>query len=131
MSPTAWTRSSARSARPWKGRSLGQVNITIRGRQYQIACDDGQEAHLARLGRYLDQKAEQLHAAAGSVSDALLLVMVGLVVADELTDTVAELDGLKSTAGNAGRVAAESAAAASINTLAERIERIAARLEGS
>ena len=34
---------------------MGQVSITIRGRQYQIACDDGQEAHVARLGRYLDQ----------------------------------------------------------------------------
>ncbi len=110
---------------------MGQVNITIRGRQYQIACDDGQEAHLARLGRYLDQRAEQLHASAGSVSDALLLVMVGLVVADELTDTVAELDGLKASAENAGRAAAENAAAAAINKLAERIERIAARLEGT
>jgi cell division protein ZapA len=109
---------------------VGQVSINIRGRHYQIACDDGQEAHLARLGRFLDQKAEQLHAAAGSVSDALLLVMVALVVADELTDTVAELEGLKSSVGNAGRVAAENAAAASINGLAERIERIAARLEG-
>ncbi|MGE4061776.1 MAG: cell division protein ZapA [Rhodospirillaceae bacterium] len=108
---------------------MGQVSISIRGRQYQIACDDGQEAHLARLGRFLDQKAEQLHAAAGSVSDALLLVMVGLVVADELTDTVAELEGLKSSSGNAGRLAAESAAASAINSLAERIEHIAARLE--
>lgn len=106
---------------------MAQVSITIRGRQYQIACDDGQEAHLARLGRYLDQRAEQLHA--GSVSDALLLVMVALVVADELTDTLAELDGMKSTAGNAGRVAAETATVAAINTLSERIERIAARLE--
>lgn len=108
---------------------MGQVSITIRGRQYQIACDDGQEAHLARLGRYLDQRAEQL-TAAGSVSDALLLVMVGLVVADELTDTVAELDALKATSGAAGRMASDGAAAAAINSLAERIETIAARLEG-
>lgn len=108
---------------------MGQVNINIRGRQYQIACDDGQEAHLARLGRFLDQRAEQLHAAAGSVSDALLLVMTSLVVADELTDAISELDALKATAGNAARVAAETAAAAAINTLAERIERIAAGLE--
>ena len=110
---------------------MAQVSITIRGRQYQIACDDGQEAHLARLGRYLDQRAEQLHTAAGSVSDALLLVMVGLVVADELTDTVAELDALKANSGNASRVAAENAVAGAINSLAERIERIAARLEGT
>lgn len=115
---------------------MGQVSITIRGRQYQIACDDGQEAHLARLGRYLDQRAEQLNAVAGSVSDALLLVMVGLVVSDELTDTVAELEALKSPAAEAERAAAEAARAAgesamvgAINSLAQRIEAIAARLE--
>lgn len=110
---------------------MGQVNISIRGRQYQIACDDGQEAHLARLGRFLDQRAEQLHAAAGSVSDALLLVMTSLVVADELTDAISELEALKANAGNAARVAAETATAAAINTLAERIERIAAGLEAT
>jgi len=117
---------------------MGQVSITIRGRQYQIACDDGQEAHLARLGRYLDQRAEQLQAAAGSVSDALLLVMVGLLVADELTDTVTELDSLKKSgnqAAQAERAALQSAAdvraAAAINRLAERIEHIAASLERS
>lgn len=106
---------------------MGQVSITIRGRQYQIACDDGQEAHLARLGRYLDQRAEQLHMGAGSVSDALLLVMVGLVVADELADTTAELETLKA----AGAKAADTAAAAAIDGLAGRIEDIAARLERS
>ncbi|MGE3333311.1 MAG: cell division protein ZapA [Rhodospirillaceae bacterium] len=108
---------------------MGQVSITIRGRQYQIACDDGQEAHLARLGRFLDQRAEQLHGSLGSVSDALLLVMTGLVVADELTDTIAELEAVKSASGNASRMASETAITASINTLAERIERIAAGLE--
>ena len=110
---------------------MGQVSITIRGRQYQIACDDGQEAHLARLGRFLDQRAEQLHGAAGSVSDALLLVMTGLVVADELTDTIAELEAPKSASGNASRMASETAITTAINSLAERIERIAARLEGT
>jgi cell division protein ZapA len=109
---------------------MGQVSITIRGRQYQIACDDGQEAHLARLGRYLDQRAEQLASTAGSASDALLLVMVGLVVADELTDTVAELENLNAS-GSLARAGAESETAMAVNTLADKIERIAARLEGS
>jgi cell division protein ZapA len=96
-------RSSARSVPCWKieGAPVGQVSITIRGRPYQIACDEGQEAHLARLGRFLDQRAEQLNLATGSISDAMLLVMVGLVVADELTDTVSELETLKSSTANA------------------------------
>ena len=113
---------------------MGQVSITIRGRQYQIACDDGQEAHLARLGRYLDQKADQIAASAGSVGDALLLVMVSLTVADELADTTAELEASGAAAAvkaAAAREAVEKEAATAINGLAERIERIAAGLAGT
>jgi cell division protein ZapA len=117
---------------------LGQVSITIRGRQYQIACDDGQEAHLARLGRYLDQKAEQVVASVGpgAIADALMLVMVSLTVADELADTSAELEALQGGGGAAAQVAkareeAEIEAAQAINAVSERIERIAASLEGT
>jgi cell division protein ZapA len=110
---------------------MGQVSITIRGRTYQIACDDGQEAHLARLGRYLDQRAEQLAATGGGINDALLLVMVGLVVADELSDALAELESLRGTGALTARAAAEAETVAAIDGMAERIERIAARLAGS
>jgi cell division protein ZapA len=115
---------------------VGQVSINIRGRQYQIACDDGQEAHLARLGRYLDQRAEQAAPPAGSVSESLLLVMVALLVADELADTTAEIDALKNVADNAGQLqnardTAERDVVKALDGVAERIERIAARLEGS
>ncbi|MGZ6176306.1 MAG: cell division protein ZapA [Candidatus Binataceae bacterium] len=109
---------------------MGQVSITIRGRAYQIACDDGQEAHLARLGRYLDQRAEQL-ASGGGINDALLLVMVGLVVADELSDALAELESLRGAGALTARAAAEAETVATIDAIAGRIERIAARLTGA
>jgi cell division protein ZapA len=110
---------------------LGQVTISIRGRSYQIACDDGQEAHLARLGRYLDQRAEQLAASGSSAGDALMLVMVGLVVADELSDTVAELESLRGAGAATARAAAENETVTAIDNIAARIERIAAGLAGS
>jgi len=113
---------------------VGQVTINIRGRQYQIACDDGQEAHLARLGRYLDQRAEQVAKSTGAVNDALLLVMVSLMVADELADMSAEMES--NSAANVAKVKAardeaEKAAASAIEGVADRIERIAATLEGT
>jgi cell division protein ZapA len=110
---------------------LGQVSITIRGRAYQIACDDGQEAHLARLGRYLDQRADQLAAAGGSINDSLLLVMTALVVADELSDTMGELESLRGEGAQNARTEAENEAVTVIDQLATRIERIAARLSGT
>ena len=112
---------------------MGQVSISIRGRQYQIACDDGQEAHLARLGRYLDQRAEQVAKSAGSVNDALLLVLVSLMITDELADMSAQMDSLNATGAAAAeqrtqREETEKEAVEAINGLAARIERIAVTL---
>ncbi len=107
---------------------MGQVSITIRGRQYQIACDDGQEAHLARLGRYLDEQTQGLAATTGAVNDTMMMVMVALTVADELTDANAKLEAHSST----GRVAQDKidiGTAALLNGLAKRIEDIATALE--
>ena len=107
---------------------MAQVAITIRGRQYQIACDDGQEAHLARLGRYLDERAADLIAATGSISEPLLLVMVGLVVADELADAAAEIEALSAETRSA---ASDAGLAAAIDTVTARVEEVAARLEAT
>ena len=111
---------------------MGQVAITIRGRNYSIACDDGQEAHLARLGRYLDQRAEELAASTeSSVGDSLLLVMVALVVADELTDTVAEVESLRAEGDKETKAKVEAQVTDALKGLAERIERVAARMEAT
>ncbi|MBT6885140.1 MAG: cell division protein ZapA, partial [Rhodospirillaceae bacterium] len=53
---------------------MAQVTVDINERSYQIACDDGQEAHLTRLGNYIDNRVQELIAAVGQVGDARLLV---------------------------------------------------------
>ena len=109
---------------------MGQVSVDINGRTYQIACDEGQEAHLSRLGAYIDRRVVELVAAVGQVGDARLLVMVSLLVADELADAFAELEVLKSTRqGAAARLAAEESFSNTMDGLARRIEDIAERLE--
>lgn len=109
---------------------MAQVSVTINGRKYQIACDDGQEAHLSRLGSYIDKRVGELVAAVGQVGDARLLVMASLLIADELSDAYAELKAhKKDDRGPAGAGAAEEAMAERLEALARRIEDIAARLE--
>lgn len=116
---------------------MGQVAITINGRSYDIACDDGQEEHLARLGLYLDQKVAELVGNVGQVGDARLMVMASLLIADELADAYDELaeakeaqevqadqDGDEDTERN-------GAVQESLERLAQRIEDVAARLEGA
>ncbi len=79
---------------------MTQVDISINGRIYAIACDDGQEAHVARLARYLDQKVSTLAKSVGQVGDARLLVMASLLVVDELVETDQALKQARSLGGS-------------------------------
>ena len=47
---------------------MPQVDVSINGRRYQIACDEGQEEHLSQLAEYVDQRVQELVGAVG-VSD--------------------------------------------------------------
>lgn len=107
---------------------MGQVSILVNGRNYDIACDDGEEEHVMRLGRYVDEKLAELVARMGQVGDSRLLVMAALLIADELSDIYSKLE--KARQGkDSGPSPANGDAAKSITMLAERIDNIAAGLE--
>ena len=109
---------------------MALVTVTINGRNYEVACDEGQEAHLARLGTYVDNRIGELVAAVGQVGEARLLVMAALLLADELSDVYSELEVARSAdAGATAMLRAEESLSADIENLAERIESIAERLE--
>lgn len=117
---------------------MAQITVSINNRVYEIACDDGQEDHLARLGTYIDSKVTELSASIGQVGDARLLVMASLLIADELADVYGELaearDALEGTP--AAAAAPESpemteSLAKNLELLASRVEDIAARLESA
>ena len=65
---------------------MAQITITINSREYAIACEDGQERHILQLSRLLDEKAKLLGAGANQVSESMLLAMIGLLLADELSE---------------------------------------------
>lgn len=118
---------------------MSQISITINGRDYSIVCDDGQEQHLSRLADYLDKRVAELVDSVGQIGDARLLLMVGLLIADELADAYAEIAAARGGAGDivqSPKRAKESDAAqtadnmaAILETASRRIEAIAARLE--
>lgn len=110
---------------------MAQVAVEINGRKYQIACDDGQEAHLKRLGDYIDNRVHELVAAVGQVGDARLLVMVSLLIADELSDAYSELSVARGGDGVAARMDKEENLSVAIENMAERIELIAETLEAT
>lgn len=115
---------------------MAQVALEIHGRRYEVACDDEQVDRVRRLGAYIDQRARELVSSAGSVGESRLLLMTALLIADELFE-LAESGGAAPSAGNSAGAGAsdtavdEEALAEVIDGVAERLERIAARLEGS
>jgi cell division protein ZapA len=69
--------------------AMSQVTVTINGRQFRMACEQGQEQHLLRLAQDLDQRIGKLRGSFGEIGDTRLTVMAALTVADELLETKA------------------------------------------
>jgi cell division protein ZapA len=109
---------------------MARVDITLNGRVYTVGCEDGQEPRLLELARYLDAKLREVARGSGAAAatEAQLLVMAALLVADQLFDLKAEYDVL-AAGGASADGSADPAVAAAVDGIARRIEDIAARLE--
>jgi len=108
---------------------MAQISVTINNRKFDIACDDGQEAHLARLAAYVDKRIGELVAAVGQIGDARLLVMSSLLIADELSDAYADMEALRAAKAGTAVGELEERIGGAIDVLADRLEHIAERVE--
>ncbi|MGF1658250.1 MAG: cell division protein ZapA [Rubrimonas sp.] len=70
---------------------MAELDVSVAGRNYRLACDDGQEPHLRALAAMLDGEARALSAAGGIIGEARLLLMTALMMADRLHETEAQL----------------------------------------
>jgi cell division protein ZapA len=116
---------------------MSQVSVTINGRQFRMACEDGQEGHLMNLARDLDSRIDELRAKFGEIGDTRLTVMAALTVADAMSETAQRIQRLEddvaamqdARAQSAAYAAdAEAAVAAALTAAAERIEIITRKL---
>jgi cell division protein ZapA len=111
---------------------MNHINVTINGRQYRMACEEGQEARLMRLAESLQSRVEDLRGKFGEIGDQRLTVMAALTACDELLDANARLEKLEQELAGLHdvRVAAtdrarstQVAVANALNAAAERIEK--------
>ncbi len=107
---------------------MPEISLSINERNYQVTCDEGQEDHLRRLAGHLDERIQGLVGAVGQVGESRLLVMASLMVADELFEAYKENHELKAAQEGPGEGGAGEGAAAALESCAQRIETIAARL---
>jgi cell division protein ZapA len=97
---------------------VGQINVTIGGRSYPLACRDGEEDRLNRLAAHVDAKAADLQGALGQMSEPRLLLMSAILIADELFEIRERDPSLGDTI-----------ATTALEKAAERVEAVVAALE--
>jgi cell division protein ZapA len=116
---------------------MAQVSVTINGRQFRMTCEDGQEEHLGKLARELDERIGGLRAKFGEIGDTRLTVMAAITVADELAEAGARVKRLEEElaalqdarlAASDRNKAAQASVAAALSAAAERIEGITKKL---
>ncbi|AGF75026.1 hypothetical protein BAnh1_11580 [Bartonella australis AUST/NH1] len=71
------------------------IPVTIDGKVYRMACDEGQEHYLTELAAQLDQYITHLKKNFGEIGDHRLSVMAGIMIIDEMEEIKREHKKLK------------------------------------
>ncbi len=113
---------------------MGQVTVTIDGKAYRMACEDGEEAHLEGLAGYFDGRVQEMRTSFGEIGDMRLTIMAAITAADEIMElrrktaaAEAEVAALRETfaATDKGQDERDRRTAEAMTALSERVERIA------
>jgi len=111
---------------------MADVEVVVAGRHYKLSCRDGEEEHLVRLVGMVDAKAADLTRALGDMTEPRTLLLSALLLADELNDLRAGAQAAALATPPPPREAAtDPAFAIAIERLADRMERLATRLDGT
>lgn len=101
---------------------MAEVTLSVGGYHYKVACRDGEEAHLQRMGELVDAKATEARNAVGNASEVRQLLLSALLFADEALENAAGI-------APAAPPAIPAHLTAALEALASRVELIATRLE--
>ena len=119
---------------------MAQVTVTIDGKAYRMACEEGQEDHLTDLAtrfRPLCRPSQGLSSARSAI--CRLTVMAGIMVMDEIAELTRRVAGLEfeleTLRGNRDTVLAATARteenlAAALSEVSSRIRGITDKLNG-
>ena len=107
---------------------MSTVTISINSREYAISCEDGQERRILQLSRVLDEKAQMLTQGSSQISENMLLAMVALLLADELSEAQKGLT-VQSQVDISKFATLDTEIAGTIKTLDERLKILAKQIE--
>lgn len=101
---------------------MSNVTLSIGGRQFTVACAEGEETHVTDLGRMIDGKVQSM-GDMSSQGEARMLLFAALLLADEVYEAKRS-EGRQSTQADMANETAER-----IEAMAEELENIVSRLE--
>ena len=119
---------------------MAQVTVSIDGKSYRMACEEGQEEHLIELAQRFDRYVTHLKQSFGEIGDQRITVMASIMVMDELSEVQKRMRGLESEIATLRKTRddallradqSDEALISGLARLAERIEMVAAKLAGS
>jgi cell division protein ZapA len=119
---------------------MAQVNVSINGKTYRMACNDGEEEHLAGLAAALNRSIEQLRERFGEIGDQRLTVMAAITLADQHSEAERRLRSVETEVAGLEEARAavverqsgvETSIVQAIDDVAARIESLAARVGGA
>jgi len=119
---------------------MAQVVVTIDGKAYRMACEEGQESHLEGLADNFDRYVGHLKSQFGEIGDLRVTVMAAIMVMDELSDAQRrigdlerEVENMRQGRDSAATVAEKSdqALAGMLSELTTQVRSIADKLNGN
>ncbi|WP_159950892.1 cell division protein ZapA [Rhizobium sp. 18065] len=118
---------------------MAQVTVTIDGKAYRMACEEGQEGHLTELADQFDRYVSHLKSQFGEIGDLRITVMAGIMVMDELAEIKRRMSAMEGDLASLreGRDSAVSGAShreeqvvSALGELTERLNGITRKLNG-
>ena len=113
---------------------MAEVTISIKGRYYDIACDDGQEGRVIKLAAYIDEKMQAVSRSASAYNEAHLMILTSLLLTDELfeaRDSAVSATATSSQQPISNNIENEKEVMIKIQKITKRIEGLNARVKKS
>lgn len=104
---------------------MSNVDLSIAGRTFTVACAAGEEEHVSMLGRTIDSKLQSMGGMANQ-SESRALLFAALLLADELHEAKASVGASGSAVPSPAELGGDPEL---LEAIATRLENIASRLE--
>jgi cell division protein ZapA len=102
---------------------MAEVSINVAGRDYRVACRDGEEDNLRAAAMIVDARGREALAGMGALSEARTLLFASLLIADQLIEKKGP------EAAPATPLPPDPQVVRRVDALADRLERLASDLE--